>query len=247
MIIVTQTPAHPHYGADADLAVTETLTSTAFGSILVENTNVTNGTVPEGTSGCYVILQGAGGNGTSGGTTSQSNVQVNGGDGGGGGARVGIVFVPANLLGSTYSVNRSSSPTSFSSGSVTLSAGWGSGWIGGTASASGVTAPLANGGNGATTNSGAGGSSTGGAGSGGGGGGLAKVGGQTGQGGPGGTTSGGDPTGIGKDGGDGYRGTTGSVARAGGGGGGGGYTPGANATSAIGAAGGASYSYVLWV
>lgn len=245
MIIVTQTPAHPHYSADANsLDITATPTSSGFGSYSEIDTNVTNGTVPEGTSGCWVLLVGQGAAGTTGNSTNIDNQTVAGGDGGGGGARVGIVFVDASLLGATYSVNRSSSPTSFSSGSVSLSAGWGSSWVGGTASASGITAPLANGGNGSTANSGAGGSSTGGAGGGGGGGGSAKAGSYvTGQGGNGGSSTGGSPTGQGGAGAAGGNGSaSASIARGGAGGAGGGHTAASGRTGV-----GASYSYVLWV
>lgn len=115
----------------------------------IENISLSSVTVPAGKAGCWVTLIGGGGAGDSpgGGGTS--------GGGGGGGGRVDRLFVPASSLGSSYSVNvgnggatatASGTASTFSSGSVSLSAGGGSGassWVGGaggTSTASGVSA-----------------------------------------------------------------------------------------------------------
>ncbi|MFV8049956.1 hypothetical protein [Mycobacterium sp. 48b] len=137
-------------------------------------TNVarTNQPVPDGAEGCWVTLVGAGGGGGGGMFASSSPF---GGAGGGGGAKVFRTWIPVALLGSTYTVTRGgwtsggvgvtsgnggNGPTggasTFSSGSVSLSAGGGQGGIGGrsatasggaggTATVSGVTATTASG------------------------------------------------------------------------------------------------------
>ncbi|QGH77843.1 minor tail protein [Mycobacterium phage Kenuha5] len=115
----------------------------AFEPFVEENVNRTNAPVPVGTTGAWVTLGGAGGGGGSG-RRSNSGYRYGGG-GGGGGAYVDRVWVPVELMGSTYSTTRglggpggarasSSSDgrdgtpggaSTFSSGSVSLSAGGG--------------------------------------------------------------------------------------------------------------------------
>lgn len=132
----------------------------------------TNQPVPDGAEGCWVTLIGAGGGGGGGQFASSSPF---GGAGGGGGAKVFRTWIPVALLGSTYTVTRggwtsgglgvttgnggngpSGGASTFSSGSVSLSAGGGQGGIGGrsatalggaggTATVSGVTATTASG------------------------------------------------------------------------------------------------------
>lgn len=145
-----------------------------------ENTNRTNQPVPAGASGCWVTLTGGGASGST------------EGDGGGGGAGIQRVWIPASLLGPTYSVSvgvggvngASGTASTFTSGQVALSAGGGqvsaspggtTPGLGGTATATGVSPAMTNGGNGAAweqntvTGPGlAGGNSTGNAGAGGG-------------------------------------------------------------------------------
>ena len=241
------------FGGLASLAVTASMDATASINTLpfsLENFSVTNGTVPSGTSGCYVTLIGGGGTGWY--------------TGGGGGARVDRVWIPVASLGSTYTITRglgvsqnSGTASVFSSGSITLTAGGGirgdSGGAGGTASAVGITATVHNGkaggapgyfangqpgGDDSTDNVGAGG---GGAGynASGGRGGNSKT--RTG------TPSGSGATPTAADAGDGGAGGSGNNGAAGGlygGGGGGNYT---STGGAWGGIGGHGYCLVEWV
>lgn len=115
----------------------------------VENTNKSSAAVPTGIGGCYVTLIGGGGGG--GGANKPSSGGYGAG-GGGGGAAIKSAFIPVSALGSTYSLTRglgggggSKSPTAgtaggnstFTSGSLTLTAGGGGG---GAAGGSGTSA-----------------------------------------------------------------------------------------------------------
>lgn len=137
-----------------------------------ENTDRTNQAVPSWTSGCFVTLNGgggAGGNGIVAGTGNRT-----GGSGGGGGGKVSRTWIPAALLGPTYSVTRGlggSTATAnggasvFSSGEISLSAGGGhggvsasgsgtiNGGVGGTCTVAGITALSASGTAGGTSTS----------------------------------------------------------------------------------------------
>lgn len=129
-----------------------------------ENSNQTSVAVPSGKIGCFVTLIGGGGRGGNGAISAGSNGGAGGG--GGGGAKINRVFIPMSSLGSTYTVAWGAAGTTgsvdggastFSSGSVSLSAGGGGGGgnasggtngtagAAGTASASGVTATLLDG------------------------------------------------------------------------------------------------------
>jgi hypothetical protein len=125
------------------------------------NTARTNQPVPQGAAGAYITLVGGGGSGGNGYGAAFSA----GGGGGGGGAVIGRSFIPASSLGSTYSVTVGSAGSSgtnggsstFTSGSVSLTAGGGGaggggsttigggGGAAGTASVSGATVSSANG------------------------------------------------------------------------------------------------------
>jgi hypothetical protein len=123
------------------------------------NVSATSQSLPfgSGTAGAYVTLIGAGGKGGTGSSGSSGNLP--GGGGGGGGAAIERVFIPASSFGATYSCAQSATgATTFTTGSVSLSAGAGvngaagqaggagaGGGAGGTASASGITATLRNG------------------------------------------------------------------------------------------------------
>lgn len=176
----------------------------AFNPNSYENTNFTNQAVPAGVAGCYVTLTGGGGAG-GGGATRGGTGTGNGGGGGGGGANVTKVWVPVASLGSTFSLTRggggggvgqgttgtAGTASSFSSGSLTVSANGGGGGLsastptGGTGGTYTIPGGLAyetasngmNGGAGSTTQAGgsAGNSSTTNAGAGGGGGGSNKT------------------------------------------------------------------------
>ena len=124
-----------------------------FTPSIIVNQVVTNAAVPALTTGCYVTLIGGGGGG--GGANKPSSGGWGGGGGGGGGA-ISRIFIPVASLGSTYSVTRgsgggggSNSPTNgtaggsstFTSGSVTLTAtGGGGGVAGGSGASTGGTA-----------------------------------------------------------------------------------------------------------
>lgn len=146
------------------------LAFTGHGLSREENTNRTNHTVPAWASGCYVTLIGGGAAGGTGGVGGNAF----GGGGGGGGGRIDRVWIPKASLGSTYTVVRGTAGTTaggnaaastFSSGSVSLSAGGGAGGAtggtagdggaGGTCSASGVSATTHNGTAGGSSISGA--------------------------------------------------------------------------------------------
>ncbi|QAY10952.1 hypothetical protein SEA_POLLYWOG_22 [Mycobacterium phage Pollywog] len=75
----------------------------AFEPFVEENVNRTNAPVPVGTTGAWVRLGGAGGGGGSG-RRSNSGYRYGGG-GGGGGAYIDV-WVPVELMGSTYSTTR---------------------------------------------------------------------------------------------------------------------------------------------
>lgn len=128
-----------------------------------ENLNCFNKPVPQGVSGCWVILIGGG---APGGVCPYGGGGAQGGVGGGGGARVGWVFIPRKLLGTTYSTtvgigggkdgvsanyNGYGTASVFSSGTITLTAGGAVSYVGGTASAVGINAPMVNGCNGASS------------------------------------------------------------------------------------------------
>lgn len=175
-----------------------------FEAFSEENVNRTNQPVPDGVAGCWVTL----GGGSGGGGGGQKNTPAAyGGGGGGGGAKIFRTWIPVSLLGPTYSVTRGTyglpgvggttgnggtggngGASTFTSGSVSMSAGGGTGGTGGstsatvpggaggTASVSGTTATTA-----AGTAGGSGGSSasagvnnTAGGGAGGGGGGTSS-------------------------------------------------------------------------
>jgi hypothetical protein len=108
------------------------------------STAQTNAPVPPGCGGCYVTLIGGGGPGGNGGGGGNPYS----GGGGGGGAKIARGFIPVASLGSTYSVQVGASGTAstFSSGSITLTAnngGFGSeggaGGSGGTATQAGIS------------------------------------------------------------------------------------------------------------
>ncbi|MGV0785103.1 glycine-rich domain-containing protein [Mycolicibacterium sp. XJ775] len=172
-----------------------------FEAFSEENVNRTNQPVPDGVAGCWVTL----GGGSGGGGGGQKNTPAAyGGGGGGGGAKIFRTWIPVSLLGSTYSVTRgtfglpgtggttgnggtggSGGASTFTSGSVSMSAGGGAGGTGGstsatvpggaggTASVSGTTATTAagtaGGGGGSSTSAGVNNTAGGGAGGGGGG------------------------------------------------------------------------------
>ncbi|AYD87773.1 hypothetical protein SEA_ARCUSANGELUS_24 [Mycobacterium phage ArcusAngelus] len=116
-----------------------------FEPFTLENVNLTDEPVPAGASGCWVTLGGAGGGGGSGRRANSGSRY--GGGGGGGGAYIPRVFIPASLLGPTYTVSRGiggsggsgssgvsgsgGGPSTFSSGSVILIANGGAGGSGG--------------------------------------------------------------------------------------------------------------------
>jgi hypothetical protein len=109
---------------------------TAFNDL---NQNITNGTVPANTSGVWVTLIGAGGAG--GWSFGAAFTDVAGGGGGGGAGKIDRFFIPVASLGTTYSVSTPASTASsssggsasnganatFSSGSISLTAGGGGG------------------------------------------------------------------------------------------------------------------------
>ncbi|AGM12768.1 minor tail protein [Mycobacterium phage Dumbo] len=107
------------------------------------NIEHTDEPVPAGTTGAWVTLGGAGGGGGSG-RRSNSGYRYGGG-GGGGGAYVNRIFVPVELMGSTYSVTRGSGG---SGGAKVLTSGDGRGGANGGASvfSSGSVVITANGG-----------------------------------------------------------------------------------------------------
>ena len=133
-----------------------------------ENLNCFNKPVPQGVTGCWVILIGGG---APGGICAGGGGGAPGGVGGGGGARVGWVYIPRGLLGPTYttivgqgggkdgvSANDGGRGTAsvFASGSVILTAGGGVNYTGGVASAVGISVPMANGYNGGASSRAAG-------------------------------------------------------------------------------------------
>ena len=122
-----------------------------FEAFSEENVNRTNQPVPEGVAGCWVTL----GGGSGGGGGGQKNTPAAyGGGGGGGGAKIFRTWIPVSLLGPTYSVTRGTyglpgvggttgnggtggngGASTFTSGSVSMSAGGGAGGTGGSTSA----------------------------------------------------------------------------------------------------------------
>lgn len=105
---------------------------------IVENTKLVDANVPAGCKGAWVNLIGGGANGNSG--------------SGGGGAGIGPFFLFGSDMGSTFTVQFGGAgvPTVFSTGSVVLTAGGGSGTSAGTASQVGISyAPLFTGASGA--------------------------------------------------------------------------------------------------
>ncbi|QDF19908.1 minor tail protein [Mycobacterium phage ThetaBob] len=124
----------------------------AFEPFTEENVNRTNAPVPVGTTGAWVRLGGAGGGGGSG-RRSNSGYRYGGG-GGGGGAYIDV-WVPVELMGSTYSVTLGTGgaggakaysgdgrdgadggASTFTSGGVSLTANGGQGGKKGTSSSS---------------------------------------------------------------------------------------------------------------
>jgi len=159
-------------------------TSPSFTPIVLEQVEVPAGTpIPSGASGAWIILVGTGGTGGNGFSQNGSDHIAGGGGGGGGGSRVGWGFVPVSAMGSTYSLTfgtTTSRFTTFISGGVTLSAGWGgnggTGFSGGGTGGSGAAGvasqagisgiPLNNGGSGGTNTTNGGGAGGGAGGSG---------------------------------------------------------------------------------
>lgn len=217
-----------------------------------ENVDLTDEPVPANCSGCYVTATGGGapgGPGTAGGTTA-------GGYGGGGGAGIDRTFIPRDLLGDTYSMLQGGSgvQSGFSSGSVSLIAGAGSGQSGGVASVTGVTATTYNGGNGgwgSPGNPGIGGVTAVGNAGGGGGGGGGHAGGAVYNGGPGGSSAEGGGGGQGGIAGagqtSGWPGASGIYPGGGGGGGGAGGLPPVGLGAYSGGPGGVGHILVEWV
>ncbi|BDY31421.1 glycine-rich domain-containing protein [Mycolicibacterium mageritense] len=128
-----------------------------FSETHIENTDLSDAPVPEGASGCWVTLIGGGGGG-GGGRRGATDTSRRGGPGGGGAAVIVRVWIPAALLGPTYSVSRGfggsagNTPSStgngiagtdggasvFTSGDVMLTAGGGGGATGATSTANGT-------------------------------------------------------------------------------------------------------------
>ncbi|HUO61966.1 MAG TPA: hypothetical protein VMT96_00755 [Candidatus Bathyarchaeia archaeon] len=140
-----------------------TASGTAFNLGLIVVINPAGATTPKGIQGCWLTMIGAGGGGGSGRRGASLSARA-GGDGGGGGAFVPQRYIPANALGSTYSVyvppvasggaaqtvndtNGNSGTRApdvmFSSGNLTISCGSGHGGNGGgTATSSGADGGL---------------------------------------------------------------------------------------------------------
>lgn len=130
-----------------------------FQPITETNTNCTNQQVPVGATEWRVKLTGGGAAGTNGASNTGTGNAVGGRGGAGGGGLKVSDWQPIGLLGPTYSVHRGLGATTaggngeastFPSGSISLSAGGGTGQTGGTCSATGLpVAPSMNsGGNG---------------------------------------------------------------------------------------------------
>ena len=99
----------------------DTTAENAFTPITYDNIAKTNESVPEGTSGCYVTLIGAGGGG-GGGSCSHSAARAGGG-GGGGGAII-PKFIDVSLLdGNTWSISKGTGGTSGAGGGTTGNTG----------------------------------------------------------------------------------------------------------------------------
>ena len=216
-----------------------------------ENVSLSATPTPGGINGVWVTLIG-GGCGGERGVSSASKMQRSGGDGGGGGGRIHRIFIPASLLGPTYTIQRGlgglgaqtsstgpvrGSASIFQSGSVTLTANGGGSSstlvTGGTFTFSGITGVLGqNGGRGAD-NLGNAGSPSQGAGAGGG---------------QGSSINSNDNTVAGKPGGNGvlYQGVQGGDPGGLYGGGGSGSSA-SRTSSAVGRAGGDGYSLLEWV
>lgn len=260
----------------AGVAIPLTGNGSAAGVLVQENYNAVSSQLPSNAAGCYVTLIGGGGAGGGGGVSAGGN--GGGGGGGGGGAYVERVFVPPTSLGATYSISTGAGgsgaggDSSFSSGSVTITAGGGAvggngsggtngtGGTGGSASASGITIVGRSGSNGGNGGNNAGASNALGAGAGGGGGAqelgspgaggssATVSGGSAGGGAPANATSGngGAGGGGGEDGtffGNGSKGGNGGLYGGGGGGGGG-----CNAaTAGAGGGGGNGYTKIEWL
>jgi len=231
-----------------------TATKVTFAPFNEENLNRTNQPVPQGASGVWVTLLGAGASGGNG-AAGNSGLR-HGGSGGGGGARVGRSFIDVSSLGATYSVTRgttSGAASTVTSGGITLTAGGGSGTTGGTASQSGITGMIVANGSAGSGSTGA--SNTVGAGAGGGGGGDVQSNDSISSSSAGGTASGGTPTGLNGAGGHGSSATSGSTAPGpggvggnyGGGGGGGGARGNVSGPAGQGGAGGPGYTLLEWV
>ncbi|ACF34194.1 minor tail protein [Mycobacterium phage Kostya] len=92
----------PGFPMTLSFGTPEIVTEAAFTAFTEENVTRTNAPVPTGATGAWVTLGGAGGGGGSG-RRSNSGYRYGGG-GGGGGAYVDRVWVPVELMGSTYSV-----------------------------------------------------------------------------------------------------------------------------------------------
>ncbi|MBU8830821.1 serine hydrolase domain-containing protein [Mycolicibacterium goodii] len=77
----------------------------AFEPFIEENVNRTDAPVPDGATGAWVTLGGAGGGGGKGATGGEGTIRY-GGNGGGGGAKIHRTWVPRELMGTTYSVTQ---------------------------------------------------------------------------------------------------------------------------------------------
>ena len=150
-----------HASAAFDLSITPSIGMTPdFWGIIEQNTDKSSVAVPQGVSGCWVTLIGGGAAGKDGVAGSAP------GHGGGGGARVDRTWIPVASMGATYTVTRGLGGTTstaaggssvFSTGGITLTAGGGGTTstydVGGTASATGITAECHSGANYGTSES----------------------------------------------------------------------------------------------
>ncbi|GAB4677572.1 serine hydrolase domain-containing protein [Mycobacterium avium] len=87
------------------------------------NQDRNNQPIPDGCTGCYVTLLGAGGPGGRG----TSTYNATGGSGGGGGGRINRIFIPRAELGDTYTAGHgvNGGDSVFTSGAIALRAGGG--------------------------------------------------------------------------------------------------------------------------
>lgn len=142
--------------ADVEYSFPGIRPSRSFGDLTVdggykpftlENVNKSNEPVPSGAAGCWITMIGAGAAGSN---TTDGGGWAGATRGGGGGGRVDRIWVPKSLLGATYSLTRgvgaargsmgNGTPSVFTSGGVTLTAGGGTAGSGGVATATGIDA-----------------------------------------------------------------------------------------------------------